>query len=46
MTLTDNVLRQLKASSKPRKIADEKGLYVEVSPAGGKWWRLKYRVLG
>jgi integrase len=25
---------------------DERGLYLELSPAGGKWWRLKYRIAG
>jgi integrase len=25
---------------------DERGLYLEISPAGGKWWRLKYRFGG
>ena len=46
MPLTDTALRGLKAGLKSRKIADEKGLYIEVSPRGGKWWRLKYRVRG
>jgi integrase len=27
-------------------VADEKGLYIEVAPSGGKWWRLKYRIAG
>ena len=46
MPLTDTALRTLKAGIKSRKIADEKGLYIELSPKGGKWWRLKYRVHG
>ena len=25
---------------------DEKGLYLEVSATGGKWWRVKYRYGG
>ena len=24
------------------KLFDERGLYLEISPTGGKWWRLKY----
>jgi integrase len=28
------------------KLFDERGLYLEVSPGGGKWWRLKYRFDG
>jgi hypothetical protein len=33
-------------SLKSAKFFDERGLYLEVSPAGGKWWRLKYRFKG
>ena len=25
---------------------DRDGLYLEISPRGGKWWRLKYRYAG
>ena len=25
---------------------DERGLYLEVAPSGGKWWRFKYRFEG
>src|ERR1700752_4714254 len=46
MPLTDTALRNLKPTDKSRKVADEKGLYIEVAPSGGKWWRLKYRVAG
>jgi integrase len=28
------------------KLFDGRGLYLEVAPAGGKWWRLKYRIGG
>ena len=31
------------ATDKPYKMADEKGLYLEVDPSGGKYWRFKYR---
>jgi len=30
-------------AKKPLRLFDERGLYLEISPAGGKWWRLKYR---
>ena len=33
-------------TTKPYRISDEKGLYLEVAPSGGKWWRLKYRISG
>lgn len=31
------------ATEKPYKMADGGGLYLEVDPAGGKYWRFKYR---
>ena len=46
MPLTDTAIRQAQPGPKPRKLADGKGLYLEVSPSGGKWWRLKYRIAG
>lgn len=46
MPLTDTAIRQLKTPEKTRKVADEKALYLELSPAGGKLWRLKYRIHG
>ncbi len=46
MPLTDTAIRNAKPADKPRKLADEKGLFLLVTPKGGKWWRLKYRVAG
>src|ERR1700719_169421 len=46
MPLTDTAIRNAKPSEKPVKLFDGGGLYLEVSPAGGKWWRLKYRIDG
>ncbi len=46
MPLTDAVIRSAKPSEKPRKLFDGEGLYLEVAPSGGKWWRLKYRWAG
>src|SRR5271169_451957 len=46
MPLTDTAVRSTKPSQKTVKRYDERGLYLEVSPAGGKWWRLKYRFDG
>lgn len=43
MALTDTAIRSAKPSSKPAKLTDEKGLFLLVTPKGGKWWRLKYR---
>jgi integrase len=46
LPLTDTKTRNAKPSTKRVRLFDERGLYLEVSPAGGKWWRLKYRHRG
>jgi integrase len=46
MTLTDVAIRKTKPADKTQRLFDGGGLYLEVSPAGGKWWRLKYRFGG
>ncbi len=46
MPLSDTALRNAKPNRKTAKLFDGRGLYLEVSPAGGKWWRLKYRFDG
>ena len=46
MSLTNTAIRNVKAGKKALKLFDDRGLYLEVSPAGGKWWRLKYRFGG
>jgi integrase len=54
MPLTDVAIRKAKPginpkgepTSKPYKVGDTGGLYLEVVPAGGKWWRFKYRYGG
>lgn len=46
MPLTDVAIRNAKPRSKPYKISDAAGMYLEVSPAGGKVFRLKYRIGG
>jgi len=46
MPLTDTAIRNAKPDDKTRKLFDGGGLYLEVSPSGGKWWRLKYRYGG
>jgi len=33
-------------AKKPKKMFDERGLFLLVQPSGGKLWRLKYRYLG
>ena len=46
MPLTDVVIRNAKPEAKTYKLSDSGGLYLEVSPSGGKWWRYKYRFEG
>jgi integrase len=46
MPLSDVAIRKIKPTDRVQRVFDEKGMYLEVSPAGGKWWRLKYRFLG
>jgi len=47
MPLTDIVVRNVKPdNSKTLRLKDDRGLYLEVSPAGGKWWRLRYWMAG
>ena len=46
MALTDVAIRQAKPTTKQYKLADGAGLYLLVTPAGGKLWRLKYRMAG
>lgn len=46
MSLTATTVRTAKPGSKTRKLSDGKGLYLEISPRGGKWWRYKYRFNG
>jgi integrase len=46
MPLTDLAIRSAKPQAKTVRLFDGSGLYLEVSPAGGKWWRWKYRFGG
>ena len=46
MPLSDTAIRNAKPRDKARKMFDGGGLYLEVAPSGGKWWRLKYRYGG
>lgn len=43
MPLTNTACKNAKPSEKARKLADGGGLYLEVLPSGGKYWRMKYR---
>lgn len=41
--LTDTQIRQAKGTGKVQRLWDERGMYLEVTPPGGKVWRFKYR---
>ncbi len=46
LALTDTAVRNAKPGKKPLKLFDERGLFLLVTPAGGKWWRFRYRFDG
>ena len=46
MPLTDTAAKNAKAQDKPVKLFDGGGLFLLVTPNGGKLWRLKYRFGG
>ncbi|MCY3757582.1 MAG: integrase arm-type DNA-binding domain-containing protein, partial [Acidobacteria bacterium] len=46
MSLSDITIRRARPGNKARKMFDGRGLYLEVAPRGGKYWRLKYRFAG
>jgi integrase len=41
--LTDVKIRNVKSATKPIKLFDGRGLFLLITPNGGKWWRYKYR---
>lgn len=43
MPLNSTKLRNIKSKDKTQRLYDERGLYLEVTPTGKTWWRLKYR---
>jgi integrase len=46
MPLTDVSTRKAKPRDRQYKLSDERGMFLLVTPAGGKLWRLKYRFQG
>ena len=47
MPLTAIKISKIKPSAKKsQRVFDGRGLYLEIAPSGGKWWRLKYRIGG
>ncbi|MCL2591409.1 MAG: integrase arm-type DNA-binding domain-containing protein [Betaproteobacteria bacterium] len=45
-SLKDTTIKKTKPEAKPVRMFDGGGLYLEISPAGGKLWRMKYRFGG
>lgn len=43
MALNDKTIRELQPSTKPYRVKDSGGLYLDVRPTGGKYWRIAYR---
>lgn len=46
MLLSEVKVRHAKPQEKIYRLFDGRGLYLEVNPAGGKYWRFKYRFNG
>lgn len=46
MALTDTAIRKAKPGAKPVKLVDGNGLFLLLQPAGGRWWRFRYRFGG
>lgn len=44
--LTEARIRTFKPGEKSVRLSDDRGLYLEVTPNGGRWWRLRYRFGG
>lgn len=43
MPLSNTALRAAKPKKKTYLMTDGEGMYLEITPSGGKWWRFKYR---
>ncbi|MEE7545761.1 DUF4102 domain-containing protein [Xanthomonas sp. Kuri4-1] len=46
MPLTDLAIRRAKPIDRTQKLADGAGLYLLITPNGGRWWRFRYRLDG
>lgn len=45
MPLSGTAIRAAKPKEKTYLMTDREGVYLEITPAGGKWWRFKFRFL-
>ena len=46
MALTAVAIKNAKGREKPYKLTDSDGLFLYVTPNGGRYWRMNYRYLG
>jgi integrase len=46
MSLTATAIKNAKPGKRLRRLYDDRGLYVEISPSGGRWWRFAFRFGG
>jgi hypothetical protein len=46
MPLSALAIRNAKPGAKPVRLYDSGGLYLEIAPSGGRWWRFAYRFDG
>lgn len=46
MPLSDLQIKAARPAEKPQRLPDGGGLYLQISPSGGKLWRMKYRFDG
>lgn len=46
MPLTDTTIRNTKPGEKPQKLFDGGGLFLLITAAGQRYWRIKYRIAG
>jgi integrase len=44
--LSNLLIIKTKPQAKTLRLSDGRGMYLEISPNGGKWWRFKYRLDG
>ncbi len=44
--LTDTQVRATKPAERSRRLADRDGLYLQIEPSGGRYWRFNYRFNG
>jgi len=46
MALTELAIKNFKPNATPYRVTDSEGLYLEISPSGGKLWRWRYYYQG